>query len=61
MGTDRVTVRNLQVVKVDPTSTCCSSSGAVPGADGGYVLIRKAVAAKPEPQPQPEKAKKGKK
>ena len=36
--------------------------GAVPGANGGYVLIRKAVAAKPEPQPQlQEKPKKGKK
>ena len=36
--------------------------GAVHGANGGYVLIRKAVAAKPEPQPQlQEKPKKGKK
>jgi ribosomal protein L3 len=35
--------------------------GAVPGAKGGYVLIRKAVAAKPEPQPQKqEKQKRGK-
>jgi hypothetical protein len=34
----------------------------VPGAPGGYVVIRKAVAAKPEPQPQlQEKPKKGKK
>jgi hypothetical protein len=31
--------------------------GAVPGADGGYVLIRKAVAAKPESQVEVEKAK----
>ena len=36
--------------------------GNVPGAPGGYVVIRKAVAAKPEPQPQlQEKPKKGKK
>ena len=36
--------------------------GRVPGANGGYVVIRKAVAAKPEPQPQlQEKPKKGKK
>ena len=36
--------------------------GAVPGANGGYVVIRKAIAAKPEPQPQlQEKPKKGKK
>ena len=30
------------------------------GGPGGYVVIRKAVAAKPEPQPQVEKAAKGK-
>jgi hypothetical protein len=33
--------------------------GAVPGADGGYLIIRKAVAAKPEPKPQVEKPTKG--
>jgi hypothetical protein len=36
----------------------------VPGAPGGYVVIRKAVARKPEPKPQaekPSKAVKGKK
>jgi hypothetical protein len=39
----------------------------VPGAPGNYVVIRKAIAAKPEPQKQVEKpgkttvAKKGKK
>ena len=29
---------------------------AIPGAPGGYVVIRKAIAAKPEPQKQVEKA-----
>ena len=34
--------------------------GAVPGGPNGHVMIRKAVAAKPEPKPQAEKAPKGK-
>jgi len=29
--------------------------GAIPGAPGGYVVVRKAVAAKREPQRQAEK------
>jgi len=35
--------------------------GAVPGAPNGVVLVRQAVAKKPEPKPQVEKPKKGKK
>jgi len=62
MGVDRITVRNLKVLKVDAENNLLLVKGAVPGATGGYVVIRKAVAAKPEPQPQlQEKPKKGKK
>ena len=62
MGQDRVTVRNLKVLRIDVDNNLMVVRGAVPGANGGYVLIRKAVAAKPEPQPQlQEKPKKGKK
>jgi len=62
MGVDRVTVRNLKVLKVDAENNLLLVKGAVPGAPGGYVVIRKAVAAKPEPKPQlQEKPKKGKK
>ena len=62
MGVDRVTTRNLKVLKVDAENHLIVVRGAVPGANGGYVLIRKAVAAKPEPKPQlQEKPKKGKK
>ena len=60
-GSDRVTVRNLRVVKVDAENHLLLVKGAVPGATGAYVTIRKAVAPKPEPKPQPEKPKKGKK
>jgi len=60
MGDERVTTRNLKVVKVDAEQNLLLVYGAVPGAAGGYVIIRKAVAAKPKRQPQPEKAPKGK-
>jgi large subunit ribosomal protein L3 len=56
MGGDRVTVRNLKVVSVDAENNLLVLRGAVPGAPGGYVMVRKAVAAKPEPQVQAEKA-----
>jgi large subunit ribosomal protein L3 len=62
MGQDRVTVRNLKVLRIDADNNLLVVRGAVPGANGGYVLIRKAIAPKPEPQPQlQEKPKKGKK
>ena len=61
MGVDRITVRNLKVLKIDSENNLLLVKGAIPGANGGYVVIRKAVAAKPEPQPQlQEKPKKGK-
>lgn len=62
MGSDRVTVRNLKVVSVDAEHHLLLVNGAVPGARGGYVVIRKAVAARPVRQVQavPPK-KKGKK
>ena len=56
MGADRVTTRNLRVVQVDAENNLLVLRGAVPGAPGGYVIVRKAVAAKREPQPQTEKA-----
>jgi large subunit ribosomal protein L3 len=59
MGNARVTTRNLRVERIDVENNLLMLRGAVPGSDGGYVIIRKAVAAKPEPQPQVEKAAKG--
>ena len=55
MGGDRVTVRNLKVVQVDGDNNLLLIRGAVPGAPGTYVIVRKAVAAKKEPAPQAEK------
>jgi large subunit ribosomal protein L3 len=59
MGGDRVTTRNLKVVQIDAENNLLVLRGSVPGAPGGYLVIRKAVAAKPEPQPQAEKPTKG--
>jgi large subunit ribosomal protein L3 len=61
MGGDRVTVRNLKVLEVDATHHLLVVEGAVPGAPGGYLVIRKAAAPRRTPQPQPEKPTKGKK
>ena len=61
MGGDRITTRNLKIVRVDADNHLLVVRGAVPGAPGGVVIVRRAVAAKPEPQPQVEKPKKGRK
>ena len=44
MGTDRVTIRNLQVVQVLPEDNTLVVCGAVPGPKGAYVVVRKAKA-----------------
>lgn len=41
MGSDRVTVRNLEVVRVDTDNNLLIVRGSVPGAGGSYVVIRK--------------------
>ncbi len=41
MGSERVTVRNLQVVRVDADNNLLIVRGSVPGAGGSYVVIRK--------------------
>jgi large subunit ribosomal protein L3 len=41
MGSERVTVRNLAVVRVDAEKNILVVRGSVPGAGGGYVIIAK--------------------
>ena len=61
MGGDRVTVRNLRVIQVDAENHQLVVRGAVPGAPGGYVVIRRAVAPRREvTQPVQDDAKKKK-
>ena len=49
MGGDRVTVLNLRVMQVDAEQHVLVVKGAVPGAPGGLVMVRKAVAGKAAP------------
>jgi large subunit ribosomal protein L3 len=64
LGDERVTVQNLQVMQVRETEKVILISGAVPGANGSYVVIRPAIKkpaaapAKPEAAKKPEPAKK---
>jgi large subunit ribosomal protein L3 len=41
MGSDRVTVQNLVVIELDKENNLLVVRGAVPGAKGGYLLIKK--------------------
>src|SRR5205823_12874258 len=61
MGGDRVTVRNLKVLRIDTDNHLLIVEGGIPGAPTGYVVVRKAVAAKKVKVAQVEKPKKGKK
>jgi large subunit ribosomal protein L3 len=61
MGGGRVTIRNLKVLRVDPDNHLLIVQGGIPGAPTGYVIVRKAVAAKRIKIAQVGKPKKGKK
>lgn len=45
LGAERVTVQNLNVVKVDVENNLIAIKGAIPGPKGGIVLIRDSVKA----------------
>ncbi len=45
-GNERVTVQNLEVVKVDPERNILMVRGAVPGNRGGLLIIKEAVKQK---------------
>jgi large subunit ribosomal protein L3 len=42
MGTQQVTVRNLEIVSVDTDDNVIAVKGAIPGPNGGYVAVRRA-------------------
>jgi large subunit ribosomal protein L3 len=45
MGTDKITVQNLDVVRVDAEKKLILIKGAVPGPKGGLVFIKDTVKA----------------
>ena len=57
MGGDRRTVLNLPIVRVIPEQNLILLRGAIPGAKGGLVLVRKSVK---QTKAQQQKAKEGK-
>ena len=40
-GNSRITVRNLKIVRIDEENNMLLVRGAIPGPNGGYVMIRK--------------------
>jgi large subunit ribosomal protein L3 len=61
LGDERVTTQNLQVVRADADRGVILVRGAVPGAKGGWLLVRDAVKkAAPEGAPMPAAIRAGK-
>jgi large subunit ribosomal protein L3 len=58
MGADRVTVRNVKVLRVDAENNLLLLEGSVPGGPNSILLVRKAVAAKKVKVAQAEPVKK---
>jgi len=58
MGADRVTVRNVKVLRVDAENNLLMVEGSVPGGPNSVVVIRKAVSAKKIKVAQAEPVKK---
>jgi len=46
MGNARVTMQNLEIVEVRPEQNLILVKGAIPGANQGFVLIRKCIKSK---------------
>jgi len=42
MGTQQVTIRNLEIVSVDTDDNVIAVKGAIPGPNGAYVTVRRA-------------------
>ncbi len=42
MGNDRVTIKNLEVVRIDPEHNLLAVRGSIPGSRGGIVMIKPA-------------------
>jgi large subunit ribosomal protein L3 len=56
LGVERVTTLNLRVVQTDPARGLILVEGAVPGAKGGWIMLRDAVKkALPKDAPKPGK------
>jgi large subunit ribosomal protein L3 len=59
LGMDRCTHRNLKLVAIDKENHLLLIQGPVPGASGGFVMVRKSLAPIKTPRPAATKAGKG--
>ena len=41
MGKQRVTVKNLEIIEVQADENVLLVKGAVPGPNGGYIIVRR--------------------
>jgi large subunit ribosomal protein L3 len=46
MGSDRVTTRNHPLVRIDKEKNLLLIKGALPGANGALVFVRKSITAR---------------
>lgn len=46
MGQDQVTIQGLRIVKIDPENNILLVQGAVPGANGDFVVVRRSIQEK---------------
>lgn len=45
LGTEKVTVQNLEIVKIDNENNLIAIKGAIPGANGGTVVVKQSIKA----------------
>ena len=51
MGSEQVTIQNLEIIKVDMEDNCILVKGSVPGANKSFVVIKSAVKTDKKNQP----------
>ncbi len=52
MGVDRVTTENLRIVEIDVARNLLLIRGAVPGSEGGQVVVRPGLKGRPSCEAQ---------
>ena len=46
LGDEKVTIQNLDIIKIDAEKNIIAIKGAIPGPKGGLVIIKNSVKAK---------------
>src|SRR3954464_52586 len=56
MGDAQITTRNHHLIKIDPEQNLLLIKGALPGANGAVLFIRKSITARVRPEPEATEA-----